>query len=62
MNKYLLYGVVIICLSMSISIVIIYSNLLVYGLSFKEFLIAIFKTWEFYLLPLGIYFIIKDRF
>lgn len=62
MNKYLLYGVGIICLSMGISIMIIYSNLLVYGFGFKDFFIAIFKTWEFYLLPVGIFIIIKDRF
>ena len=61
MNKYLLYIVGIICISMSISIVIIYSNILVYGFRFIDFLIAILKTWEFYLLPVGIYLIIKDR-
>ena len=62
MNKYLRYIVGIITVSMGISIIVINSNLLVYGFGIKTFLLAIFKTWEFYLLPLGIFLIIKDRF
>lgn len=62
MTKYIYYFLGIFFCSMGISVVIIYSNLLVYGFSIIDFLVAIFKTWEFYLLPIGIYLIIKDRF
>lgn len=59
MNKLIKYLVGIFCIGFSLSIVIIYSNLLIYGLGIKDFLLYIVKTWEFYLLPLGIYLIIK---
>lgn len=63
MNNYLLYIVGIICISVGISIIVIYSNLLVYGFGIGEFIKNIIKTWEFYLLPIGIFIIIKkDRF
>jgi len=55
---YLLLG--IFCCGMSLSIVVIYFNLLIYGYSFWNFLKMVLGTWEFYLLFLGI-FLIKKR-
>lgn len=45
--------------SMSISILVIYSNLLIYGFSFLEYIKMTLKTWEFYMIIPGLYFIIK---
>jgi len=42
---------------MSLSIVVIYFNLLIYGYSFWNFLKMVLGTWEFYLLFLGIFLI-----
>jgi len=55
---YLLTG--IFCCGMSLSIIVIYFNLLLYGFSFWYFIKMILKTWEFYLVFLGIYLIKKD--
>ena len=62
MIKYFYYFIEILCCSIGISIIIIYSNLLMFGCSFGTFVLYVLKTWEFYLLPLGIFLIIKDRF
>lgn len=54
---YLLLGVF--CCGMGFSIIIIYFNLLLYGFGFFEFIKMILKTWEFYMIFIGIYFIKK---
>ncbi len=56
---YLLLG--IFCCSMSLSIIVIYFNLLLYGFSFWYFIKMILKTWEFYLLFIGLYLILKKE-
>lgn len=45
--------------SMSLSILIIYFNLILYGFSLKEYIIYVLKTWEFYMIFPGLYLIIK---
>lgn len=62
MVNYIIYFLGILFCSLGISVIIIYSNLLVFGFNIWDFFIAIIKTWEFYLLPVGIFIIIKDRF
>lgn len=46
-------------ISMSLSIIVIYFNLILYGFSFLEYILMVLKTWEFYMLFLGLYLIIK---
>jgi hypothetical protein len=49
--------------SISVSVVIIYSNLLLYGYSFYEYIVNVLSVMEFYYIFIGIYLIIKkDRF
>ncbi len=56
---YIIGGVL--CISMSLSIIIIYYNLLIYGFSFMYYIKMILKTWEFYLIILGIFLLIMAR-
>ena len=49
--------------SVSLSVIIIYSNLLLYGYSLWEYIVNLFSVVEFYYMFLGIYLIIKkDRY
>jgi hypothetical protein len=49
--------------SLSLSVIIIYSNLLLYGYSLWEYIVNLFSVVEFYYMFLGIYLIIKkDRY
>lgn len=59
--KNLLYFVGIFLCSISLTIVVIYFNLVIYGCSLLEYIRIIFKTWEFYLLIPGLYLLKKDR-
>lgn len=49
-------------LSISIGVLVISINLLVYGYSFFSFLLYLLQCWEFYFFIPGIYLIKKDRF
>lgn len=59
MNRILNIGVGIICCSLGISILFIYLNLFVFGFNFFEYLFYVLKTFEFYLLPVGIFLLLK---
>jgi hypothetical protein len=49
--------------SISLSVIIIYSNLLLYGYSLWEYIVNLFSVVEFYYMFVGIYLIIKkDRY
>jgi hypothetical protein len=49
--------------SISLSVIIIYSNLLLYGYSLWEYIVNLFSVVEFYYMFIGIYLIIKkDRY
>jgi hypothetical protein len=49
--------------SLSLSVIIIYSNLLLYGYSLWEYIVNLFSVVEFYYMFVGIYLIIKkDRY
>lgn len=62
MKRLILLLTGILCCGISLSIVIIYINLLLYGFSFLYFIKMLLKTWDFYLLFLGLYLIKKNRF
>lgn len=49
--------------SISLSVIIIYSNLLLYGYSLWEYIVNLFSVVEFYYMFIGLYLIIKkDRY
>ena len=63
MNRLLRIGIGCFLCSISLSVIIIYSNLLLYGYSLFEYVVNLLSVIEFYYLFIGIYFIIKkDRF
>lgn len=45
--------------SVSLTIVVIYFNLVMYGFSFGEYLVMLLKTFEFYFFIPGIFCVIK---
>ncbi|MBR6820834.1 MAG: hypothetical protein IKM55_01270 [Bacilli bacterium] len=63
MNRLLRIGIGCFLCSISLSVIIIYSNLLLYGYSLFEYVVNLLSVIEFYYLFVGIYLIIKkDRF
>lgn len=63
MNRLLRIGIGCFLCSISLSVIIIYSNLLLYGYSLLEYVVNLLSVIEFYYLFIGIYLIIKkDRF
>jgi hypothetical protein len=63
MNRLLRIGIGCFLCSISLSVIIIYSNLLLYGYSLFEYVVNLLSVIEFYYLFIGIYLIIKkDRF
>jgi len=49
-------------ISVSVFIIIVYSNLLIMGYSLVIFFKYLLKCWEFYFFIIGIYLLKKDRF
>ena len=61
MSRFILIIIGIILCSIGISVVIIYSNLLMYGYSFFEYIISLIRVIEFYYIFIGGFLIYKKR-
>lgn len=62
MRRLLYFIIGIVLCSISVAVVVIYFNLLIFGYSILDFLMAVIKNIEFYFFIPGIYLIKKDRF